>query len=193
MTTTAVPDSARLKITLLDLDPAPWREVEVPLSMTFKGLHDTIQAAFLWHNSHLWEFEVGDRRYGLPLDGDDDIKDATTARLVKLRDEGIAELLYTYDMGDNWEHHIEVVSLFEAPSDSRLPAFIAGQWRRPPEDVGGAPGFEAFLEALADPSHEEHDDLVDWYGADTFDREDIEPDVIKIQMARLAARRRSKK
>ena len=36
-------DAAKLRITLLELDPAPWRDVDVPLSMTFKGLHDTIQ------------------------------------------------------------------------------------------------------------------------------------------------------
>lgn len=57
---------SRLRITLLDLDPAPWRKIEVPLSMTFKGLHDTIQAAFLWFDSHLWEFDFAGRTYGLP-------------------------------------------------------------------------------------------------------------------------------
>lgn len=34
--------------------------------MTFKGLHDTIQAAFLWFDSHLWEFDFAGRIYGLP-------------------------------------------------------------------------------------------------------------------------------
>lgn len=38
---TIVPDAARLRITLFDLAP-PWRVIEVPLSMTFKGLRDTI-------------------------------------------------------------------------------------------------------------------------------------------------------
>lgn len=48
-----IADAARLRITLLDLDPAPWREVDVPLSMTLKGLHETIQGAFLWFDCHL--------------------------------------------------------------------------------------------------------------------------------------------
>jgi hypothetical protein len=30
--------------------------------------------------------------------------------------------------------------------------------------VGGLPGFEMFLDAMADPSHEEHDRLREWYG-----------------------------
>ena len=194
MTAAAAPDAARLRITLLDLDPAPWREVEVPLSMTFKGLHDTIQAAFLWFDSHLWEFEFAGRRYGIPPDDDfggDKVYNANTARLTRLRDTGITEFLYTYDMGDNWEHHIAVLDLFDVPAGSRLPVFLDGQWRTPPEDVGGAPGFEMFLEAINDPGHEEHDHLLDWYGK-PFDPNDIERDIVKIQIARLAAMRRPK-
>ena len=195
MTKAAQPDAARLRITLLDLDPAPWREVEVPLSTTFKGLHDTIQAAFLWYDSHLWEFDVADRRYGLPFDdifGGDRVYNANTNRLTKLRDDDVTEFLYTYDMGDNWEHHIEVLEFFDAPVGSRLPVFLGGQWRTPPEDVGGVPGFENFLEAIDDPTHEEHEEVLEWYGK-SFDREDIELENVKILMARLAATRRPKK
>ncbi|MFQ5621928.1 MAG: plasmid pRiA4b ORF-3 family protein [Paracoccaceae bacterium] len=189
-------DAARLRITLLYLDPAPWREVEVPLSMTFKGLHDTIQAAFQWFDYHLWEFDFGGRRYGIPFDdgfGDDDkVYSASTARLTKLRDTGVKEFRYVYDMGDNWEHLIEVTGLFEAERGSRLPRFVNGKWRAPPEDVGGPPGFEMFLEAMADPAHEDHDDLLEWYDG-PFDPEDINEQYVKIQMGRLANMRRPKK
>ena len=98
-------DAAKLRITLQGLDPAPWREVEVPLSMTFKGLHDTIQAAFLWFDCHLWEFEFSGRRYGLPYDDGFDgekVYNANIARLTRLLDAGVTEFLYVYDMGDNW-------------------------------------------------------------------------------------------
>ncbi len=188
-------DAAKLRITLQGLDPAPWREVEVPLSMTFKGLHDTIQAAFLWFDCHLWEFEFSGRRYGLPYDDGFDgekVYNANIVRLTRLLDAGVTEFLYVYDMGDNWQHRIEVVDLFEAEKGSRLPRFTNGQQRTPPEDVGGISGFEMFLEAMADPNHEEHDSLIDWYDG-PFDHEDIEPHIIKIQMGRLANMRRPKK
>ena len=188
------PDAARLRITLHDLDPAPWRMVEVPLSMTFKGLHDTIQAAFLWFDSHLWEFDYGGRLYGLPFNdgfGGDKIHNAATARLTKLRDGQVPAFLYTYDMGDNWEHHIEVIALFDMEKGARLPRFVDGRWRTPPEDVGGPPGFEMFLEAITNPTHEEHDQLLEWNDG-PFDREDIERDAITIQMGRLANMRRPK-
>ncbi|MEO4040328.1 plasmid pRiA4b ORF-3 family protein [Hoeflea sp. CAU 1731] len=183
-----VPDAARLRLTLHDLDPAPWRRIEVPLSMTFRELHDTIQAAFLWQNSHLWEFEIAGNRYGLLFEDDPDplpVVEAGTRRLTDLRDMAIAEFLYIYDMGDCWEHHIEVEDLFVRPQDKRLPVFVDGKWRTPPEDAGGAPGFEAFLEIMADESHEEHDDTLEWYGM-PFDPKEIELEAIKAKIARVA-------
>jgi hypothetical protein len=86
-----VTNAARLSVTLLDLDPAPWREIEVPLAMSFKGLHDAIQAAFLWCDMHLWQFDVDGRRYGLPFDdnfGDERVYEASVARMTKVRDTG---------------------------------------------------------------------------------------------------------
>jgi hypothetical protein len=41
---------------------------------------------------------------------------------------------------------------------------LDGQNACPPEDVGGAPGYAYFLEAIADPSHEEHDSYLEWVG-----------------------------
>lgn len=184
-------DAAKLRITLLNLDPAPWREVEVPLDMSFKGLHDTIQAAFLWLDQHLWEFEVKGRRYGVPLDdgfGDEPVYRAASTRLTKLRDEKVGAFVYVYDMGDSWEHRIEVLDLTD--SGDRLPRLIAGQWRAPPEDVGGPPGFAVFLEALADPDHPDHDELTDWYGG-PFDPDDMDEETIQAQLKRIANARRN--
>ncbi len=184
----SVPDAARIRITLYDLEPAPWRRVEVPLSMTFMQLHHTIQAAFLWQNSHLWEFDIAGNRYGLPFEDDPDpdaVVDAGSVRLTELRDKAITEFLYIYDMGDNWEHLIEVEELFVMPQDKRLPVFVDGEWRTPPEDVGGPPGFEMFLEVMEDEAHEEYDDTLEWYGM-PFDPNEIELETVKARMAGLA-------
>lgn len=188
-------NAARLKITLVDLDPTPWRMIEVPLSMSFKGLHDAIQAAFGWMNAHLWEFELDGRRYGPPIDfgfDDDRVYNAANARLTKLRDMGVGAFLYTYDMGDDWAHRVEVVELFDAAPDLALPRFIEGRWRRPPEDVGGPPGFENFLDALVDPKHPDHAELLGWHGG-PFDAENIDEDIIQIEYKRLANARRRRK
>ena len=59
--------------------------------MTLKGLHDTIQAAFLWHDAHLWEFEVDQRRYRPEADnflGERTYK-AANMKLTRLRGAAI--------------------------------------------------------------------------------------------------------
>ena len=33
------------------------------LTRPYPHLHDAIQAAFLWNDMHLWDFEIGDRKY----------------------------------------------------------------------------------------------------------------------------------
>ena len=187
-----MPNAALIRVTLLDLDPAPWREFEAPLSMTLKGLHDTIQAAFLWQQAHLWEFEVDRRRYGPEADnfmGERTYK-AANMKLTRLCDAAVTDFLYTYDMGDDWRHRVQVLETLDA--DARLPRFVAGKWRCPPEDVGGFPGFYRFVQVLADPKDPEHRELIDWHGG-PFDRTDIDEPAIKQRMAPLAKARGRKK
>jgi hypothetical protein len=55
----------------------------------------------------------------------------------------------------------------------------------PPEDVGGFPGYADFLEAMADPDHEAHADMIEWHGP-SFDPNDAGIDRILIRFERLA-------
>ena len=64
-----------------------------------------------------------------------------------------------------------------------------GQGRSPPEVVGGVPGFMQFLEAALDLLHEEHNEMVTWYGK-PFDPVDIDQRWVRLRLATLAARRR---
>ena len=43
---------------------------------------------------------------------------------------------------------------------------LAGANAAPPEDVGGAPGYADFLEAILDPNHPEHQATREWCGED---------------------------
>lgn len=47
---------------------------------------------------------------------------------------------------------------------------LDGQQACPPEDCGGPYGYGHLLEVLADPDHEEFDDMTEWIG-DYFDPE----------------------
>ncbi len=93
---------ARLRITLEDIHPAIWRRVEVPTAFSLKSLHDVIQAAFGWEDRHLWHFEVGEQRDGLPspdwpIDG---LAAARNIRLAALVGRNIATFTCGYEMGD---------------------------------------------------------------------------------------------
>ena len=69
------------------------------------------------------------------------------------------------------------------------PAFVGGARRAPPDDVGGISGFEAFLEAVTDPRHEDHDQMLEWSDG-SFDPEDIDERDIRMIIGNFAARRR---
>ena len=182
---------ARIRIQLDGSDPVVWRRVEVPLTTSLKGLHDIIQAVTLFEDYHLFQFDVGDKRYGIPdPEWDDVIKtlDAGKTRLGVLIDRGVSMFSYTYDFGDNWQHTIAIETVAAADPAIDYPRFIDGARRAPPEDVGGIPGFERFLEAMTKPRHRERKRLTEWYGG-PFDPDDIEPSTIITRIAKLARRR----
>jgi hypothetical protein len=173
---------ARLRISLDDIRPEIWRVVEIQTSASLKAVHDVIQAAMGWQDYHLWDFDAGGRRYGLP-DPEwpiEDLAAAKNTKLASLIERGITTMTYTYDMGDDWRHTVTIQAVETGDAKVNYPRFVAGQRRCPPEDVGGLPGFENFLDVIADPAHPEHREVLRWYGK-PYDPED---------MAELAAKRR---
>ena len=186
---------ARIRIELQEIEPKIWRRVDVPLSSTLLALHDFIQFAFRWTDSHLFEFEIGDRRYGQPeypeydRYADERLYKAATIRLKTVVDRGIEEFLYVYDFGDNWRHDLFIEEVRDGEPEVDYPAFVAGERRGPPEDVGGITGFMEFLEASRNPLHEEHEAVVRWYGR-RFEPDDIDEQRVRMSFEMAAARRR---
>lgn len=178
---------ARLRIILNDVDPQPMRHVEVPLKIRLDRLHDIVQAAMGWTDTHLYEFRVGDAGWGVPdpdgfYDGPMDAKKMT---LGKLLDQTATKTIqYVYDFGDDWDHSIRIERVGEAAPGMTYPRLLKATGACPPEDVGGAWGYGEFLEALADPDHEQHEDMVRWSGGD-FNAEDAGIDSIIERFDRL--------
>src|SRR5262249_52428147 len=56
----------QFKITLLESQPPIWRRIQVA-DCTLDSLHEHIQTAMGWTNSHLHDFKIGGRAYGDPL------------------------------------------------------------------------------------------------------------------------------
>lgn len=181
---------ATVRIELADTDPPIWRQVEVPTSITLKVLHDIVQATIGWFDYHLWEFTIGEQKYGLPMDEDWGTEPRKEAIKVRLRDvlhPRKTVIDYTYDFGDNWEHRITVTDVRPGEPGVGYPRYIGGERNGPPEDCGGIPGFYDKLEARVDSNHPDHEQIVEWL--DDYDPDTIEELPIKYALGRIAARR----
>jgi hypothetical protein len=140
-----------------------------------------------WQDAHLHEFRVGEVIYG-ESDPEFDygriIRDDRRTRLRSIAPTIGSSFTYHYDLGDSWEHTVVVESAKHPDSRIRYPRVIAGERACPPEDVGGPLGYERFLQALADPTDEDHEDLLDWIGG-RFD-----PDAFDVARVNRRLRRR---
>lgn len=184
----------QLRIELADIDPPIWRRVRVPADFSLRRLHDVIQAVFDWLDYHLHQFEVGERIYGQTEIAPEDFGEGRqysdkNVKLAALLARGVEQFLYRYDFGDDWEHVVTVEGVMEPETGVAYPVLIDGARRAPPEDCGGPPGFEAFLEAMLDENHEDHDDLMDWHGG-PFDPEDMNLETVEAMLDRIRASRR---
>jgi pRiA4b ORF-3-like protein len=155
----------RITITLAEVaEPRVWRRLLIPAAMPLSQLHGVIQTAMGWHDHHLHSFTDGRRTYGLP-DPELQFTDERSVRFGDLVVDG-GLIGYTYDFGDDWEHEIVVEAVGVAKLGERYPWCVGGEGACPPEDCGGPPGYEHLREILADPSDEEHHDMVKWLGLD---------------------------
>ena len=161
-----------LKVTLREVSPPVWRRLRVAGDLTLRELHHVLQIAMGWTDSHLHEFEVGRRRYGMP-DPEEDLGepplDEQDHPLYRLFREG-ARAEYVYDFGDGWRHEIVVEEAVTPEAGAAKAECLAGARACPPEDCGGDHGYAELLEAIADPSNERHEELREWVGPD-FDPE----------------------
>jgi hypothetical protein len=159
----------QFKVTLLDIKPAIWRRIQVP-DCTLDVLHLYIQAAFGWWNYHLHQFEIDGVRYGPPepdgmdfgLEMEDESEVVLSALLPKSKRK--ARWIYEYDFGDGWRHEVLFKGFPPAEPKMKYPLCLEGARACPPEDCGGPWGYADYLAALADPEHEQHDELLEWRG-----------------------------
>jgi Plasmid pRiA4b ORF-3-like protein len=148
-----------------EVEPTVVRVLDVPAGVLLPELHDLLQVAIGWTDSHLHQFVADDARYGMPdIDGFNEFDDERAETGVPLRALP-ARFTYLYDFGDGWEHEVLVVG----PGGDRA-GVVAGEGACPPEDVGGPYGYADFRKVLANPTDPEHEHMRGWAAAwsDTF-------------------------
>jgi len=147
----------RIRVDLLDTDPAIWRLIEVPSTLTLDALHPILQTAMGWTDSHLHQFILGDpqvhwnvERYLTAFDieeGDEGVAEAAVRLDEVLQDVG-DELRYTYDFGDGWDHLLRLESRRPRTDQDPPAALHDGRRACPPEDCGGPYGYDELLSLL---------------------------------------------
>ena len=166
---TMAPESVyQLKVTLLHSQPPIWRRFQVESAVTLQRIHRILQVVMGWTDSHMHGFRVpqpgsrGARQRFLPIEEAAE----NSTRLADLLHRPTDRMIYEYDFGDSWEHDIVLEELVARSSTVRYPNVLSGRGACPPDDVGGIPGYCHFLEAIKDPKHPDHEDMVEWGGAD---------------------------
>lgn len=74
-------------------------------------------------------------------------------------------------------HWIVLEKILAPESGIQYPRCIKGKRACPPEDCGGPWGYEELLDALRDPKHPNHADMVEWIGND-FDPEEFDVEAV---------------
>ncbi len=147
-------------------------------------LADILLVAMGWSNAHLHAFTVGATRYGMHLDDypEGEVDEKTITVLQALRNE--QPFLFEYDFGDSWEHDVVVEEVLRSSATLKHPVCLDGANACPPDDVGGTWGYGDFLVAIADPSHEEHGDVLEWFGG-PFDPTEFDLGEVNAELQRL--------
>lgn len=187
-------DVAVLDVSLALFTQTVSRKLMVPLTTTFQDFHRILQIAFNWQNSHLHEFYLYDEseaaqssarqmvRSKINIVMDEEAFEYGSPGVdMKLEAElTLADFIpthmfikYIYDFGDYWEHEIIVEEILTNQTIS-APVCLEVEGIAPPEDCGGEPGFEQFMEIINNPSHSEHQEMKRWGRMQGYDEVDLD-------------------
>ena len=179
----------QLKVTLAEIEPPVWRRLRLPMDYTLARLHQVIQAAFGWEDSHLHRFRIhGEDYMAVDQENEPETKDEEVAlKRVGLRLK--TKFRYEYDFGDRWEHLILVEGLLLLEEPAEVPACIGGQRKCPPEDCGGAGGYQEMLDALRNRKNPRGEELRLWLGTRSWNAEAFDLDQVNEAIAKATAPR----
>ena len=171
----------QLKITLSDVKPPIWRRIEVK-DCTLSTLNDIIQTIMGWGGYHLWAFDIEGEQFGEDATGEMEMTSARKMKLSQIAQAGVKKFNYTYDFGDSWDHVIQIEKVLEAESEVKYPRCVKGSRACPPEDCGGAWGYGGLLEAIRNPNHKQHEEMLEWVGGE-FDPEAFDLEAVNKELA----------
>jgi hypothetical protein len=170
------PDIYQVKVTLDGIRPPIWRRILVTSDTALNKLHRILQVVMGWDDYHLHQFIINGIYYGIhDPDLMFDLKDEEKMKLDMVVLQKQKKFIYEYDFGDSWYHNIMIEKILPPDTKKHYPVCIKGKRACPPEDCGGEGGYYYFLEAIQDPEHPEHEEMLEWEGG-SFDPEAFDID-----------------
>ncbi|MGH3447682.1 MAG: plasmid pRiA4b ORF-3 family protein, partial [Nocardioidaceae bacterium] len=154
----------RLRVDLDHARPPIWRRLDVRSDLTLDVVHEVLQTAFGWTDTHLHRFALGGSPFDVrsqvflcpyDVEEEDEDEDGEAASDVRL-DETLQgpgdRLRYVYDYGDAWELTLRLEEVRPSSDDSAIAVCVGGRRQAPPEDCGGLTDADQLAEVLDDPS-----------------------------------------
>lgn len=186
-----VPDVSgfQMRLDLRGTNPPVWGGLELAGDLTLSQVHEVIQAAMGWTDSHLHRFRTGRDHQSAYFvttidieEGEDGVREDATRLDQLVATEG-DRLWYQCDFGDDWDHVLSVENVLDEPA---TPArCTGGNGACPPEDCGGIGNFEqlatwarsgydhALVPEFFDDADEAHDGLPQSWQPDQLDLERV--------------------
>ena len=172
------PVTLRVRVDLAGTRPPVWRRLELASDLFLDDVHEIIQAAFGWNDSHLHRFGCGPTYYSrkteyylcpFSVDEGDEGVPEDQVRLDEVLVEVGDKLFYAYDFGDDWQHVIRLEAVLAREESAPRAVCTGGRQPGPAEDCGGIGGY-ALLVAATDPGHPDHElaraEYAELYGPD---------------------------
>jgi hypothetical protein len=172
------PVKLAVRIDLVGTTPPVWRRLELASDLFLDEVHEIIQAAFCWTDSHLHRFGCGPTYYSRETEyylcpfSVDEGDEGVSEKEVRLDEVLVAvgdTLFYAYDFGDDWQHVIRLEAVLAREESAPRAICTAGGGPGPAEDCGGISGY-ALLVAATDAGHPDHAaaraEYADLYGPD---------------------------
>lgn len=149
----------RLRVCLDDVEPPIWRRLDIASDLTLDDVHDALQLAMGWTNSHLHgfrRFDAATGEFDTPFltgfeiaEGEDGVGE-DTVRLDQVLFAPGDRLEYAYDFGDGWDHTVVLEAELPRDPGTRPVVCVDGARACPPEDCGGPWGYQRLVDLTRD-------------------------------------------
>jgi hypothetical protein len=183
MTHETVPEVYQLHVWIRQISPMIWRRLLVRSESSLGDLHDIIQIAFGWSDTHLHRFRIHGRDYGISRVGGLGFShDARAVRLDSFQFRLNERFLYEYDLRESWQHQVRVERRSPAEPRRTYPVCVGGRRAAPPEDCGGPWAFLRRRDAVPGSVREHLERVVE--GVEASDAEAVRDELEAIESLR---------